>query len=418
MWNPFRKSKEPIQERKSHALIMGMGKYSGMGATFDALATEGYAQNAIANACISKIANAIASVDLDVYIKDKDGNMVEKETHPLYELIEKPNNRQSRRILFRDLVTQYLIGGNAFVLGGNVSNDMTKPPTSLYLLSPAKVKLVQGQPMPIAYEYRPTTSQIYTYPIDPLTEKSQVLHIKTANPLNEWEGVAPMLAAAYGIDIFNSGMKWNKKLLDNDCRPAGALMVEDNGKSASLTNEQYLRLKEEIDQQFSGASNAGRPLLLEGGLTWKELSINPKDMDYKENILMAARFIAGVFHVPPQLVNIPGESTYSNYEQAEMSFWADTVLPLLCSILDDFNRWLSPLYKDGAFIWYDEDSIPALEPMRKIKSDRMNASSFLSTNEKRYAMGFEKQEGGDEVLIDSGKIPLSLLEASMDVPNP
>lgn len=418
MWNPFRKSKEPIHERKSRALLLGMGKYSGMGSSFTALATEGYAQNAIANACITKIANAIASVDLDVYVKDKDGNMVEKEDHDLYKLIERPNNRQSRRILFRDLVTQYLIGGNAFVLGTNVSSDITKPPTSLYLLSPEKVKLVQGQTMPTAYQYSPSPSQIYTYPIDQLTEKSQVLHIKTANPLNEWEGIAPMMAAAYGIDIFNSGMKWNKKLLDNDCRPAGALMVEDNGKSASLTNEQYLRLKEEIEQQFSGAANAGRPLLLEGGLTWKELSLNPKDMDYQENILMAARFIASVFHVPPQLVNIKGESTYSNYEQAELSFWADTVLPLLCSILDDFNRWLSPLYKDAPFIWYDEDSITALEPLRKIKSERLNNSAFISTNEKRYAMGFEKQEGGDEVLVDSGKIPLSLLEASMDVPNP
>jgi len=417
MRNPFRKDKTPEIERKNRAMLLGMGKYSGMGSSFDALATEGYAQNAIANACINKIANAIASVDLDVYVKDQNGNMVEKENHPLYDLIEKPNNRQSRRVLMRDLVTQYLIGGNAFVLGANVANDMTKPPTSLYLLSPAKVKMIQGQTAPTAYQYKPSPANIYTYPIDPITERSQVMHIKTTNPLSEWEGLAPMLAAAYGIDIFNSGMRWNKKLLDNDCRPAGALMVEDGGKSTPLSDEQYLRLKEEIEQQFSGAGNAGKPLLLEGGLVWKELSISPKDMDYKENILMAARFIAGVFHVPPQLVNIPGESTYSNYEQAEMSFWADTVLPLLCSIIDDFNRWLSPLYKDGAFLWYDEDSITALEPLRKIKFERMNAATFISTNEKRYSTGFEKADGGDEILVDSGKIPISLLEASMNEPS-
>lgn len=415
MWNPFKKQSDPIAERKSHALLLGMGKYSGMGANYQALATEGYAYNAIANACISKIASAVASVDIECYVQDKEGSLVKKHMHPLEELIESPNQLKSGKAFMRDIVTQYLIGGNAFILAGTLDDELKSAPSSLYMLSPAKVEIERGDTMPLYYKYKPKTGSEVVYAVNQLTGKSKVLHLKTPNPLDEFVGLAPMMAASYGIDIFNAGMKWNKKLLDNDCRPAGALMVDGgDGRSGALSDEQYLRLKEEIQQQFSGASNAGRPLLLEGGLTWKELSINPKDMDYRENILMAARFIAGVFHVPPQLVNIPGESTYSNYEQAEMSFWMDTVLPLLSLILEDINRWLSPLYKDGAFLWYDEDSITALEPMRRLKSERLNNSAYLSTNEKRYAMGFEKQEGGDEVLVDSGKIPLSLLEVTLD----
>lgn len=412
MWNPFKK--QQALEAKSRAMFFGLPPHTGIGNDFMQLATEGYAQNAVANACITKIANAIASVDLDAFIQSE-GKLVKKDEHPLEELLERPNQTQSGKAFIRDMVTQYLIGGNAFILAGSLDDDMKSPPSSLYLLSPAKVEIVMGDKMPTAYKYKPTPdSQAVTYPIDPLRGTGKVLHLKTPNPLNEWLGLAPMQAAAYGIDIFNAGMKWNKKLLDNDCRPAGALVMKDaSGNSAALNDQQYLRLKEEIETQFSGASNAGRPLLLEGGLDWRELSISPKDMDYRENILMAARFIASVFHVPPQLVNIPGESTYSNYEQAEMSFWNDTVIPLLTSLLEDLNRWLSPLYKDGAFMWYDEESVTALEPLRRMKSERLNASSYLSINEKRYAMGFEAMEGGNEVLVESGKVPLSLLDATM-----
>lgn len=392
-------------------MLLGMGNYAGMGATYDDYAKEGYAQNSVANACITKIANAIASVDLEAYTQDGEGNLIKQPNHGLKLLIDNPNQMKSGKAFRRDLVTQILVGGNAFVLDGSVGNSKKLPP-SLFLLSPSNMKVNIGDKMPIAYEYR-TAGNVTSYPVDALTGKSKVLHLKTPNPLNEWVGLAPMAAAAHAVDIFNSGMRWNKKLLDNDCRPAGALIVEgEGGKSAALTNEQYLRLKEQIEQQFSGASNAGKPLLLEGGLKWSSLSLNPKDMDYKENIMMAARFIASVFHVPPQLVNIPGESTYSNYEQAEMSFWADTVLPLLSAVLEDFNRWLSPLTNDGAFLWYDEDSIPALEPLRKIKAERINAASYMATNEKRYAMGLEKQAGGDEILVESNKIPLSLLDVN------
>ncbi len=406
MW-PFKKQTQPM-ERKSRAIIMGIGAYSGMGKSYNQLAQEGYAQNAIAYACITKIANAIASVDLQAYVTNKDGQLEKKDNHPLKKLIDNPNATQSGKQYRRELITQYLIGGNAFNLAATASDKLTAP-SGLYLLHPSKVELEMGDTMPSAYVYKPTQSKVIKFPIDPITGKSKVLQNKTPNPLDEWRGLPPMMAAAYGVDIFNAGMKWNKKLLDNDCRPAGALQVDDGGGSAALSEEQYVRLKEEIDTQFSGANNAGRPLLLEGGLKWQELSISPKDMDYRENILMASRFIAGVFHVPPQLVNIPGESTYSNYEQAEMSFWADTVLPLLTMILEDFNRWLSPLYSDGAFLWYDEESIIALEPLRQKKSERLNASTYLTHNEKRYSMGFEKVQGGDEVLVDSGKIPLSLM---------
>lgn len=415
MRNPFKKQM-PAIEQKSSAMLFGMHAFAGMGSEYTQLATEGYSQNAIVFACINKIATAIASIDIETYIEKK-GVLEKQDDHELEKLFDKPNMRMSGRSFRKELVTQYLIGGNCFIQA-NVGLDTTAKakPKELYLLSPAKMTVKPGVQIPEAYIYKPSPDKEYVYPVDKLTGQSQVLHIKTPNPLNEWLGMAPMLAAAYGVDTFNSGMRWNKKLLDNDCRPSGALSVEDkDGKPLSLSPEQQKALKEEIEQTFAGTSNAGRPLVLGGGLKWQNLAITPHDMDFQENILMSARFIASVFGVPPQLINIPGESTYSNYEQAEMSFWADTVLPLFGCILEDINRWLSPRY-DNAFLWYDEEAITALEPMRKIKAERVNAAAYLNTNEKREIMGVEAVEGGDEILIDAGKIPLSLVDANMNDP--
>ena len=60
-------------------------------------------------------------------------------------------------------------------------------------------------------------------------------------------------------------------------------------------------------------------VLLEGGLDWREMSINPKDMDFIESKNSAAREIALAFGVPPQLLGINGDSTYSNMQEANTS---------------------------------------------------------------------------------------------------
>lgn len=233
-----------------------------------------------------------------------------------------------------------------------------------------------------------------------------------ANP----RGLSPMVAAAFGIDVFNAGQRWNLSLLQNGARPPGALVVKAaDGTTSTLSDDQFLRLRTQIDEQYSGPANAGRPMLLEGGLEWREMGTNPKDMDYKESILTMARFIAAVYGVPPMLVNIPGESTYSNFEQARTALWTDTVLPLLSSVLDDLNRWFAPVFGEDVSLWFDEEMIPALEPLRKAKADRVNAATYMTIDEKREAMGLESykpsKSPGGTVLVPSSNVPLELAGA-------
>lgn len=395
---------------KYSSVMLGMGQARWLSRSYRTLAEEGFQDNPIVYSCVTKIARAMASVDLHLYDRTRQGELRKIPKHPLLDLMYSPNPAWSGRQFMEKAATHYLVGGNAYVLGNNGSDAA---PTELWVLPPnhMTVDTTSGSVLPLAYKYQP--GQTIIYPVNQVTGRSEVLHLRTVNPLDEWYGLPPLAAAAYGVDIFNSGQEWNKSLLQNEGRPSGALQMRagKDGTAPMLTDDQYVRLREEVDQTYSGSANAGRPLLLDSALEWVQMSLSSKDMDHKETMLTNARFIAACYGVPDQLLNIPGSATFANYEQAKAAFWADTVLPLLGSFLEDINRWLPALFGEKVFLWYDEEQIPALEPLRAEKSKRINNSEFLTINEKREAMGYEKHNdaNADDILVNSKDIPLSKL---------
>ncbi|MCH2548114.1 MAG: phage portal protein, partial [Alphaproteobacteria bacterium] len=238
-----------------------------------------------------------------------------------------------------------------------------------------------------------TLGDRYTeFPVDRFSGRSKILHLKSFHPLNDWYGLSPIEAAAYSIDQHNQSGAWNQALLQNGARPSGALVVktQEQGGNDMLSDEQYQRIRQQMDEQFSGAGNAGRPLLLEGGLDWREMSMSPREMDFIEAKNSAARDIALAFGVPPQLLGIPGDNTYSNLAEARLGLWEQTILPLVDSMCDALNNWLLPYYGEGLELRYDVDTISALSARREKVWDRVNNADFLSDEEKREMVGLKK----------------------------
>jgi HK97 family phage portal protein len=121
--------------------------------------------------------------------------------------------------------------------------------------------------------------------------------------------------------VHNRAGRWNKSLLDNAARPSGALVYEPSD-GASLSSEQFDRLRNELGEQFAGTANAGRPLLLDGGLKWQALGLSPTDMDFVAVKEGAARDIALAFGVPPVLIGLPGDATYANSSTMKRCSWS------------------------------------------------------------------------------------------------
>jgi len=246
---------------------------------------------------------------------------------------------------------------------------------------------------PQAYDY---TVCGQTVRFDQTAAQPPILQLTLFNPLDDYYGFSPLEAAASAVDLHNAAARWNKALLDNAARPSGAL-VYDGVDGAPLSEPQFERLKSELERQYQGTANAGRPLVLEGGLDWKQMALSPKDMDFLEAKHAAAREIALAFGVPPMLLAIPGDNTYSNYQEANRVFWRQTVLPLANRIAGALTQWLSPSFGVDLTLTPDIDRIEALSPDRAALWDRVSKAPFLTVNEKRAATGYGALDGGDTV---------------------
>lgn len=153
--------------------------------------------------------------------------------------------------------------------------------------------------------------------------------------------------------------------------------------------DQFDRLKEELEAGFSGAGNAGRPLLLEGGLEWQALSLSPAEMDFQETRAAAAREIALAIGVPPMLLGIPGDNTYANYREANLALWRMTVLPLAARVAEALSRWLDGGFGEDVEVTLDLDRVPALATEREALWARLEEATFVTREEKRRIAGVE-----------------------------
>ena len=360
---------------------------------YAALAREGYGRNAVAFRCVRLVAEAAAAVPLVLY-----EGAAEADTHPLAALLARPNPREGSRVFLETLYGHLLVAGNAYIEAVTVDGR----PRELYALRPDRMRVVPGQDgWPQAYDYYAGAS------ITRLTQEGAVppiLHLAGFNPTDDYYGLSAIEAAATALDVHNAASAWNKALLDNSARPSGAL-VYAAGEGRNLSETQFERLKEELAQQFEGARNAGRPMLLDGGLDWKALSLTPKDMDFVEAKNVAAREIALAFGVPPMLLGLPGDNTYANYAEANRAFYRSTVLPLVGRTAQAIVQWLAPGYGVGGAsaadgvgaalgaggalrLEPDLDRIEALSSERESLWRRVGGAAFLSDAEKREALGF------------------------------
>ncbi|WP_425373388.1 phage portal protein [Microvirga flavescens] len=341
---------------------------------YAALAREGFQKNAIVHRAVRLLAEAAAALPLTLLEK---GRVLDE--HPLLSLLTRPNAREGCQRFLESVYGHLLVSGNAYVEAVNVDGT----PRELHALRPDRMRVVPGADgWPTAYDYTVGTQTIRFAQRE--GEIAPILHLTQFHPTDDHYGLAPMEAAATALDIHNAAGAWNKALLDNAARPSGALVVGQ----ASLSDAQFDRLKNELEANYQGAGNAGRPLLLEGGLDWKPLSLSPKDMDFVEAKAGAAREISLAFGVPPLLLGLPGDNTHANYAEANRAFYRQTVIPLVKRTAEALVHWLSPVFGEDLRLEPDLDAIEALASERESLWRRVSAAPFLTDAEKREAIGY------------------------------
>lgn len=341
---------------------------------YESLAREGFARNPVAYRCVRMIAEAAASAPLAVF-----EGAERRDEHALARLLARPNPEQSGAELMEQLYGALQTAGNGYL---EATGD--EAVEELYALRPDRVKVIPGaNGWPAAYDYTAASRTVRL--ARGADGFSPVLHLKLFNPADDWYGFSPMEAAAFAIDVHNASGAWNKALLDNAARPSGAL-VYGGRDGERLTEAQFEALKAELTASHTGPEGAGRPLLLEGGLDWKPMSLSPSEMDFIAGKHAAAREIALAFGVPPQLLGIPGDNTYSNFREANGAFWRQTIVPLVRKAAGAMTAWLAPRFP-GVRLEPDLDAVPALGPERDALWARLDAARFLDMAERRRMAG-------------------------------
>ncbi len=328
--------------------------------------------------CVRLVAEAAASAPLVVF----EGGERAGGEHPLSRLLERPNPEQGGADLLEGFYGAVQVSGNGYLEaasgdGGDVAE--------LYALRPDRMAVVPGaRGWPEAYQYS----------VDGRTAVIRreadgwlpVLHLKLFNPSDDWYGASPLEAAAFAVDVHNASGAWNKALLDNAARPSGALVYRPSEVGDRLSDAEFERVKAELSAGYTGVANAGRPLLLDGGLDFKPIALSPAEMDFIAGKHAAAREIALALGVPPQILGIPGDATYANYREANAALWRQTIVPLVERTARALTGWLGARFP-GCRVAADWEAVPALSAEREALWARLEAASFLTGEERRRMAG-------------------------------
>ncbi len=345
---------------------------------------NGFLGNPVGFRAVRLIAEAAAALPLVLQDRERRYHL-----HPVLDLLARPNAAQGRGELLEALFGQMLLTGNAYVEAVAAEGL----PAELHVLRSDRMRVIPGADgWPVAWEYE-VAGRKHRFAVG--EGAAPICHIRSFHPQDDHYGLSPLQAAAQAVDVHNSASRWSKALLDNAARPSGAIVYRGGESGANLSQDQFDRLASEIETNHQGARNAGRPMLLEGGLDWKPMGFSPSDMEFHQTKEAAAREIAIAFGVPPMLLGIPGDATYANYQEANRAFFRLTVLPLATRVLGALANWLEDFTGDALELRPDLDQIPALAAERDGQWKRVADASFLTAAEKRALLGLPPLEVGD-----------------------
>jgi len=358
---------------------------------------EGYQSIVWIYRCIRKMGEALGSVPWSVVRIGPDGTKTPIPGHPLEKLLNQPNPYCDRREFFEGWITYLSLSGNDFieiVYSG-------KLPVQMYHLRPDWMTPLPDPKLYISgYELRPDGQKKV------LLEPRDVMHFKYLDPLNEYRGMSPLTAAARTIQTENSIIGWNKGMLDNNAIPGGVLTVP----AQTLMKEDRLELQDELESEFATEGKRHRPMVLWGGMDWKQMGLTQRDMDFLQQKKLNKYELCAVLGVPPQVVGANEDPTYSNYGTARLSFWEDLIILLLDWLQSRFNARLAPLFGPDIHCQYDISDVPA---MRESFQQKANTAATLwkmgwpiNAINQRLSLGFDPVPWGDTAWMPASMVPV------------
>ena len=230
-------------------------------------------------ACVNVIAANVASFPLLVYRRDGTAR-VEVSGHPFTRIVrDGPNPRQTWGALLESAIASVELHGNALVEiirdgSGTITGLAFVPWHLVTVQRPPSDRLAFDVYQPAAIGHEPRKRRLLA---------DDVLHLKDRSD----DGLIGRSRLSRSRDVFltaGSQQTFARSFLERGAQPSGVISHEGN-----LTAEQRVNLRDQFTERHQGASNAGRALILDGGLSWQTMQVSPEDAE-----LLASRRIAAL----------------------------------------------------------------------------------------------------------------------------
>jgi len=337
------------------------------------LYAQAYGANPYLYRAISYIADACAGISWSVYADETKKKKFD--THPGLDILRTPNPQTRQSALIKQMVSFYYIAGNSYLTTAGPKNGL---PKELWTLRPDRMTIVPGKSLVDSYIYRVGNNE-KVFPAE------VIMQWRAFNPFDDFLGLSPVAVAATIVDSMEAGEDWNLALKQNSGKPSGAIVSK-----GQLSPQALAQIKKEIARTYSSARNAGRPLVLQGDVDWKQFSLSPMDVDWLNDKRQHSKEIALIIGVPPELLGDSANKTYSNYGEARKSFLMETALPTMDTLREELNAFLGARF--DCYYDYNKDDIEALQDNRDSLVTRVTTvwnAGLLSHGEARKELGYD-----------------------------
>lgn len=343
-------------------------------------------------ACVNLKANAMAIMPLKLY-KTTEKGKEEYKSHSLYRLLRKEPNPTLTAFEWKKMISQDLdLRGNHYCQ--IIKNGLGE----IVALYPLKADLMQ-----VAFVIKNNNKEkIYNYN-GTLIPADRILHIIDIPDNEGLVGISRIAYARNTLEFANNAATHGNKLFKNQATPSGAFT-----NPSELSDNSYKRLKEQLEEKYSGLENSGKPLLLEGGLTFSPISISNSDSQWLESRKLNRENIGAIFGVPTSMLNDPTATAYGNLEQKYLEFQTNTILPISIAIEEKAEqKLLSKSEKQDLIIKFQFNAL--LRADVKTKGEyykNMWGIGSMNPNEIRSNEDMNSYEGGDNYFMQLSYAPV------------
>ena len=352
--------------------------------------------------CVRVLSETIAGLPLITYRYGKDGTKSRAEEHPLYYLLHDEPNPEMTSFSFREtLMTHLLLWGNAFA---QIIRNGKGEVVALYPLMPDRMKVDRDDKGRIYYEYQKNDSEAPTMKTGSvILTPDEVLHIPGLG-FDGLVGYSPIAMAKNAIGMASACESYGASFFANGANPGAVLEHPGILKDPEKVRKAW-------EEAYGGPRHANRVAVLEEGMKFTPISINPHDAQFLETRKFQIDEIARIFRIPPHMIGDLERATYSNIEEQSLEFVQYTIQPWLVRWEQAMKRaLLKPDEKKEFYFRFNVDGL-----LRGNYASRMQGyatglnNGFMSPNDIRALEELDlipDEEGGNTYMVNGTMTPL------------